>query len=146
MGCYEICFKKYENEDTVLYFGNTQGKDSFSDRDLAVLGTPFPNDKVCRLMAAAMDYNKEIIKKDTINIRKITYDNYKFYFSTFKDEFMQDIHIFLISNELEQAIGRARLLNKNNTVYVHSSFPAKQAEFISMEHKENTNEISNDND
>jgi hypothetical protein len=35
-----------------------------------------------------------------------------------------------IYSELEQAVGRARLLNKDNTVYVHASFPVKQAEFM----------------
>ena len=128
--CYEICFKKYEAESTDLHFGNTQGKDSYSDKDLVILGTPFPNDKLCRLMAASMNYDISIINNESINFREVSYEQYRFYFSTFEDSLLQRIHIYLIAEELEQSIGRARLLNKENTVYVYSRFPAKQAIFI----------------
>lgn len=129
MGCYEICFKRYEKEDTYLHFGETQGKDVYSDGDIVILGTPFPNDMVCRFMAAAMDHGTKIINDDSINIREVTYDRYKFYFPTFKDELLKRLHIYQISSELEQAAGRGRLLNNDNTVYVFSGFPVKQAEF-----------------
>ena len=43
---------------------------------------------------------------------------------------MKSLHIYHIQSELEQAIGRARLLSNDNTVYVYSRFPAKQANFI----------------
>ncbi len=128
-GCYEICFKKYEDDNTNLHYGNTQGKDGYSDKNLLILGTPFPSDRVCRLMAAVMDHDVDIINKDTINFREVIYDRYKFYFSTFEDDLLKEIHIYHIVSELEQAIGRARLLNNDNTVYVYSSFPAKQATF-----------------
>ena len=127
--CYEICFKKFEDDNTDLHYGNTQGKDGYSDKNLLILGTPFPSDKVCRLMAAAIDHDVEIINNDTINFREVIYDRYKFYFSTFGDELLREVHIYHIISELEQAIGRARLLNNDNTVYVYSSFPAKQAVF-----------------
>ena len=129
-GCYDICFKRFEKADTALHFGETQGKDIYSNGDIVILGTPFPDDMVCRLMAAAMNYDTEIISTDRINIREISYDKYKFYFSTFKDELLKDLHIYQISSELEQAVGRGRLLNNDNTVYVFSSFPVKQAEFV----------------
>lgn len=129
MGCYDICFKRYEKEDTALHFGETQGKDVYSDGDIVILGTPFPNDMVCRFMAAAMDHGTKIINDDSINIREVTYDRYKFYFPTFKDKLLKRLHIYQISSELEQAAGRGRLLNNDNTVYVFSSFPVKQAEF-----------------
>ena len=127
--CYEICFKKFEDDNTDLHYGNTQGKDGYSDKNLLILGTPFPSDRVCRLMAAVMDHDVDIINKDTINFREVIYDRYKFYFSTFEDDLLKEIHIYHIVSELEQAIGRARLLNNDNTVYVYSSFPAKQATF-----------------
>lgn len=131
-GCYDICFKRFEKADTALHFGETQGKDIYSNGDIVILGTPFPDDMVCRLMAAAMNYDTEIISTDRINIREISYDKYKFYFSTFKDELLNNLHIYQISSELEQAVGRGRLLNKDNTVYVFSSFPVKQAEFVNQ--------------
>ncbi|MGN1318665.1 MAG: DEAD/DEAH box helicase family protein [Lachnospirales bacterium] len=132
-GCYDICFKRFEKYDTALHFGETQGKDVYSDGDIVVLGTPFPDDMVIRLMAATMNYDTEVINNDSINIREVNYDRYKFYFPTFKDELLKRLHIYQISSELEQAVGRGRLLNNDNTVYVFSSFPVRQAEFINKE-------------
>jgi len=86
-------------------------------------------------MAASMDYDINTINNDTLNHREIEYENYKFYFFTYKDELLRNLQIYYISSELEQSIGRARLLNKNNNVYVYSQFPVKQANF-SEEHKE----------
>ena len=142
--CYEICFKKFETDSTDLHFGNTQGMDSYSDKNLVILGTPFPNDIMCRLMAAAADYDMKIVNSDKLNFREVQYFNYKFYFTTFEDEFMKNLHIYHIQSELEQAIGRARLLSNDNTVYVYSRFPAKQANFIydSIQSNESQNENS----
>lgn len=81
-------------------------------------------------MAASMNYDISIINNESINFRKVSYEQYRFYFSTFEDSLLQRIHIYLIAEELEQSIGRARLLNKENTAYVYSRFPAKQAKFI----------------
>ena len=57
---------------------------------------------------------------------------------------MKNLHIYHIQSELEQAIGRARLLSNDNTVYVYSRFPAKQANFIydSIQSNESQNENS----
>ena len=41
---------------------------------------------------------------------------------------MQNLQLFFIESELEQAIGRARLLNEECTVYVFSNYPCQQAE------------------
>jgi hypothetical protein len=131
--CYEIGFKKFEDDNSDLHFGNTQGKDVYSDGDIVVLGTPYPNDKACKLMAAAMDCNMEDINKDSLNIREVRYDRYKFYITTFENDILKNIHIYHIASELEQAVGRARLLNKDNTVHVYSSFPVKQADFVDNE-------------
>lgn len=51
---------------------------------------------------------------------------------TFADKSMRNLQLFLIETELEQAIGRARVLREDCTVYVFSNYPCKQAE-LNME-------------
>ena len=46
---------------------------------------------------------------------------------TYKNVLLRKIQMYMISSELEQCIGRARLLRKDNTVYVFSDFPVEQA-------------------
>ena len=40
------------------------------------------------------------------------------------------IQIWLLSSQLEQAVGRARLLRNDCKVEVYSGFPVEQAEYI----------------
>ena len=132
--CNIITFMKYSNENSdELHFGNTEGKDGFSNKDLAIIGTPFYNEIVYKLLATVLDYEKDIINTDELATRLIKYENYEFYFFTYSDKFLQNLQIYYISSELEQSVGRARLLNNENTVYVYSSFPVKQANFVKGE-------------
>ncbi len=128
--CNKITFLKFSDTDNELHFGNTEGKDGYSEKDLFIFGTPFQNEIVYKLMAASMDYDIDIINDEKLNHREIEYADYKFYFFTYKDKLLRNLQIYYISSELEQSIGRARLLNKDNNVYVYSQFPAKQAAFI----------------
>ena len=60
--------------------------------------------------------------------RKIKRNGYSFLFITYSNEEMQNLQLFFIESELEQAIGRARLLNEECTVYVFCNYPCQQAE------------------
>ena len=51
---------------------------------------------------------------------------------TFADKSMRNLQLFFIETELEQAIGRARVLREDCIVYVFSNYPCKQAE-LNME-------------
>ena len=50
--------------------------------------------------------------------------------NTLKDKNMRIAPTFPPLAELEQAIGRARLLRENCTVYVFSNYPCQQAELV----------------
>ena len=60
--------------------------------------------------------------------RKIKRNGYSFSIMTYSNEEMQNLQLFFIESELEQAIGRARLLNEECTVYVFSNYPCQQVE------------------
>ena len=53
---------------------------------------------------------------------------YEFVLITYKGEELQNLQIYFIKKELEQSIGRARLLRKDCQVVVLSNFPCEQAE------------------
>jgi len=61
--------------------------------------------------------------------QEIERNNYKFWFMTYDDEDLRDIQLWLIESEVEQAIGRARLLRNNCSVFLFSNYPLEQADF-----------------
>lgn len=60
--------------------------------------------------------------------QRIEYNGYSFLYTTYKNELLREIQAYSISSELEQAIGRARLLREDCTVFLFSSFPCEQAQ------------------
>lgn len=127
--CYSITFKLYSSDDDPLHFGNTEGMDEYSDKDLLVFGTPYHNELVYKFMAAVMDYDIQAINSAQLNHRLVEQNEYRFYFFTYDDPVLQRIQLYLISAALEQSVGRARLINNDNTVYVYSNMPVSQARF-----------------
>jgi hypothetical protein len=57
----------------------------------------------------------------------VTHNGWRFRFSTFDDEVLRNIQFWMIESELEQAVGRARLLRQKCEVVLFSSFPLSQA-------------------
>ena len=127
--CNKITFLSYSSEEDPLHFGNTEGKDDFANNDLLVFGTPFHNEVIYKLMAAIMGFDIDKINKRSLNHRIIEMREFEFLFFTYDYEPLRVIQMYFISSEIEQAVGRARLLNNNNTVYVYSCMPVSQAEF-----------------
>ncbi len=62
--------------------------------------------------------------------RRIENVNYSFKLNTQQEEHYQKIQKYLIGSELEQAVGRARLLRYDCTVYLYSGFPVEQANIV----------------
>ena len=62
--------------------------------------------------------------------QEVEYNGFKFWFNTYDNKFLRQIQLWFINTELEQAVGRARLLRNDCTVYLYSNLPMRQAEFI----------------
>ena len=126
--CNYITFKKFISfidvpNERKLYFGKALGINSFSGQDLVVIGTPHCPEFVYHLVAQALGKN---VSGDSLAQRTIIRNGYEFHMMTFRDKFMQRIQTYFIESELEQAVGRARLLSNDCTVYVYSRYPVKQ--------------------
>ena len=119
-----ITFKEFAGADK-LYYGKTEGCDFLKGENLCVIGTPhFPS---WVYVLIALTIGLEFDRNDDLQPQDVEHNGYKFNFMTYKDEVLRSIQFFLIEGELEQAVGRARLLRcENCTVYLFSNFPLSQ--------------------
>lgn len=125
-----ITFLKFSDEKSELHFGNTEGKNCLQGQDILVIGTPHCNEAVYKLYAYVFTQYLNNFSKEQMKYQEIEYHKCKFWFNTYDNDFLRNIQLWYINSELEQAIGRARVLRNKCTVYLYSNFPMKQAIYI----------------
>ena len=130
-----ISFKMIET-DLDIHFGKTEGFDNLKGKDIAIVGTPHNRPALYKLLGEALGYSTA----GSITNHRVERNNYEFKIMTFADKPMRNLQLFLIETELEQAIGRARVLRENCTVYVFSNYPCQQAELNMEPYLDITNE------
>jgi hypothetical protein len=118
-----ITFKKYGKN--ILYFGNAIGCNDLEGHNLNVVGTPYTIDFIYKLFAftLGLKVDKNAVMKQCPVIR----NGYLFQFTTYEDEELRNIHLWMIESEIEQAVGRARLLRYDCIVNLFSNYPIRQA-------------------
>jgi len=123
-----ITFKSFahlfKNPVEAMHFGNCEGYDSISGKDLVVVGTPHRNNIEYFLIAKVLgiDFNSIDAKAEYL---KIEYKGFKFMFNCFKNEELRNIQLALIESDLVQAVGRARTLRTDAKVELYSNFPLR---------------------
>lgn len=124
-----ITFLKFEKEFEAsgLHFGNSEGIDSLRGKNVLVLGTPHLCEFVYKLIGCFLGME---VNNDVLSVRRIRYNGYEFNFMTYKGNELQKLQLYFINKELEQCIGRARLLRNDCQVLVLSNFPCEQAKLI----------------
>ena len=118
-----IIQQAFQMKNTPLHFGNSMGTNAYRGTNGVIIGTPHLNELAYKLPACYMGANV----KETAKRRKVRYNGYSFTIMTYKNPLLQRLQLYRICNELEQSIGRSRLLSENATVYVFSNFPCRQA-------------------
>ena len=120
-----ITHKKYNVGD--MYFGNAIGCDNLKGQNIDVVGTPYKRDFLYKLLpyTLGLPVNGDAYMKSSI----VVHNGYRFHFTTFGEEHdvLRKFHFWMIESELEQAVGRARLLREPCIVNLFSNFPLKQA-------------------
>ena len=131
-----ISFKKYDSYCTGgMHFGNCAGCDVLKNKDIDVIGTPHQAEWIYKLFAYSLGYDvDENIKHNTI----VENNGFRFRFSTYDDEVLRSIQFYMIESELEQAVGRARLLRYDCTVNLFSNYPLRQAVLRESEYEDAT--------
>lgn len=128
-----ITFKKIDLSKQI-YFGKTEGFNDYKGKDLVVLGTPHNVPFLYQLIGKYLGYEAE----KRMNIARVEHHAYSFPIMTSKDSEMRNLQFYFLESELEQAIGRARLLRYPCTVYLFSNFPCRQAELIQNNYMKQT--------
>lgn len=111
-----------------LHFGNTEGSNTLEGKDILVVGTPYHAEFIYKLTAfsAGLDFDED----EKMMLMDVVHNGYRFKFTTFQDEGLRTIHFWMIESELDQAVGRARLLRNGCNVYLFSNFPLCQSKMI----------------
>lgn len=111
-----------------LHFGNTEGSNMLEGENILVVGTPYHAEFIYKLAAFSMGL--EFDEDEKMMIQDVIHNGYRFRFTTFQDEGLRAIHLWMIESELEQAVGRARLLRNDCEVHLFSNFPLSQSKMV----------------
>jgi hypothetical protein len=123
---HTITFLEFEQGDDSMHFGNTAGRDEWKGENIDVIGTPHLPEWIYKLFAYSIGLDFDL--DAAINPNAIVERNgYRFRFAAFEDKPLQNIQCYMIESEMEQAVGRARLLRCDCTVNLYSNYPLRQA-------------------
>lgn len=132
---YGITFMQNENllGKEHCHFGNAIGIDKYKGKCGIIIGTPFLNENAYKMTGIMLGID---VDKCTMSRRRVTYSGYEFPLNTYDDETLRMIQLYFLASELEQCIGRSRLLRTDATVYLFSSFPCEQSEICLKDYME----------
>ena len=127
-GCPIITFEQFKSyvDNELLHFGNTEGFDGYAGRDLVVCGTPHYPPFLYVLIAYTIGLPVDLDAAPKAN-QLVEHNGYRFHFTAFDEGDLRNIQFWMINSELEQAVGRARLLRFDCVVVLFSNFPLAQA-------------------
>lgn len=132
-----ISFKKYDNYPGIngcgLHFGNAIGVNNLKGKDIAIIGTPYRDEKAYLLPGCYM-YGEDMVNDDEMRRQRVDYNGRNFVIMSYHHEELKNLEMYFIESDQEQCIGRARLLRYNCTVLLLSSFPAQQAEIHTIDY------------
>ncbi|MEM1484916.1 hypothetical protein V6615_08540 [Oscillospiraceae bacterium PP1C4] len=119
-----ITFKNFDPEvdEFSLHIGATEGNNQYTGQDIVIVGTPHMPDFMYKLIGMYLGFDIT----SNLTTQEIEHNGFRQRFCTYADEHLRHLQLWFIESELEQCIGRARLLRNDCTVYLYSNFPVKQ--------------------
>lgn len=125
---YEPMFKEagFNNILTDVYFGKTLGINKYAGENIAVIGTYYTS--MLAYFAIAVLFDIPCI--NNMKWRKVDMNGFEFYCMTFLTEDLHKIQMNIMNTEVEQAVGRARALRTDATVYLFSAFPIRGSKLV----------------
>jgi hypothetical protein len=126
---YTITFfkcEKYVKNGNSWHFGNTAGRDEWKGENIDVIGTYHQQEWIYKFFAYSIgiEFNLDVALNPSAIVE---HNGYRFRFATYGNTELRNIQFYMIESELEQAVGRARLLRCDCTVNLYSNFPLRQA-------------------
>ena len=130
-----ITYQTFPGKDKVtnhnflpLHFGNTMGINEYKGKNIGIVGTFYKIEPAYKLIACYLGANVNLDVDKNPRPRRVKYKNRSFLITTYAEPLLQEIQLYAIESEMEQCVGRARLLREDCTVYLFSAFPCEQAE------------------
>ncbi|MCM1166653.1 MAG: hypothetical protein NC299_17800 [Lachnospiraceae bacterium] len=124
--CAYITFKEHckyiDGKYPRTHYGQAVGTNDLSGENLVVIGLNHRPFYVYELFARALG----IYRDDTLSTRKTQLYGFEFFMMTYADTELRNIQQYMIGSDLEQAIGRARLIYHDCAVHLYGNFPARQ--------------------
>ena len=122
--------KLFNDSNEVPYFGAVTGLNDLIGKNINVVGTPRLPSYVVSLIASMFTHNINDQSDEAKSI-EIVINNFKFTYLTYTNPILQAIDLNYTSSQLEQAVGRSRLINNDCNVNVFSHYPVKQTNIVS---------------
>lgn len=131
-----ITYMNFERKSTLfdntnfdlVHFGNSTGMNHLKGKDIAIIGTFYRKDVAYKLVAYYLGANVNQKKDENPRMRRVNYKKKSFLITTYEEPLLQEVQLYGIESEMEQCVGRARLLRCDCTVYLFSSYPCDQAQ------------------
>ncbi|MCL2187348.1 MAG: DEAD/DEAH box helicase family protein [Defluviitaleaceae bacterium] len=135
-----ISFKKFKQHyGGELHFGNTAGYDGLKGMSVNIIGTPHQPEWIYKLFALSIGLDTDPILKPGVTVN---HNGYRFRFTTYDNASLRAIQFYIIESELEQAVGRARLLREaSGVINLFSNFPLRHAKMLTW--KDSTTQSEN---
>jgi len=122
---YILTFMKYRKYG--LYFGNLDGANELEGKNILVVGVNHQPDWIYKLFAYSIGLEFDIDESFKTTGNVVERNGYRFRFPTFDDKVLQNVQLYFLESDAEQAVGRARLLRKDCTVYFFADLILSQA-------------------
>ena len=124
-----ISFKSENKADNAgdMHFGNSVGRNDLEGKDIVIIGTPFKKPDAYKLVCCYI-YGPSSVNGQEPKPRRVTYNGKEFLLNMYENPDLQRYVLYTLYSDLEQAIGRNRLLRYDCNTYLFSSFPCEQAE------------------
>jgi hypothetical protein len=123
-----ITLKKYvglfkEMGYETMHFGNLDGLNTFKNKTIAIVGTPFTSPEQVNFIHYCLF--KNVSSNQTTKKIEVTKNGFIFKIKTYEDEAMRNIHLSIINTHMVQAVGRARLIrsDENCKVFIYGAYP-----------------------
>ena len=124
--CVYITFKEYckyiDGKYQRTHYGQAVGTNGFEGIDLVIIGLNHRPFYVYGLFAMSLGMDNS----DILTTRTTQLNGFEFSMMTFADSELRNIQQYMIGSDLEQAVGRARLIYHDCTVHLYGNFPAQQ--------------------
>jgi hypothetical protein len=113
-----------------IHFFNALGYNDLKGKDLVIVGTPHLNPYALAILALETGLDIDLNDENLLKManQRVEFNGLRFKLYTYVNDVLRELTMQLTESELQQAIGRARMLRHDSTVHLYSNFPLWQTD------------------